>query len=116
MFLCFYQKITLFCKMSQPRTHITSSAHKTTIFEHTKNYRVCSIYTQNVIKNFFKPLMKPVQKDHLLLCTMIIVGILPLGIASIFNSVTIITLLSFLGFFACILTYCYTKDYISKHQ
>lgn len=67
-------------------------------------------------KNFFGPLNEPLYKDPLLLCTMIIVGILVIGITYVCNSITIIILLSLLVFFAGILAYCYIKNYIINNQ
>lgn len=67
-------------------------------------------------KKIFGPLNEPLHKDPLLLCTMIIVGILVIGITYVCNSITIIILLSLLVFFAGILTYCYIKNYIINNQ
>lgn len=67
-------------------------------------------------KNFFGPLNEPLQKDPLLLCIMIIVGILVIGITYVCNSIPIIIILSLLVFSTGILAYCYIKNYIIDNQ
>ena len=81
-----------------------------------KNYicRECIILI-HMGKNFFSPLKKPLQKDVLLLCMMIIDGFLAIGITFVCTSTPIIVILSLLVFFASILAYCCIKNYITNN-